>query len=195
MRSRPRILVFPGSDRSGSLNGRLAGAIVKALALLECDVTRIALRDYPLPLYDGDLEAQKGQPDNAMKLARLFHEHDGMVVVSPEYNNSVSPLVKNTIDWVSRVRADARGPVSPYRGRVFGLAAASPGKFGGIRGLYHLRASIASCGALVVSEQLAVTFAERAFDEAEDLADEAMRRQLSRFVQTLVETAAMMSAR
>lgn len=195
MRSKPKILVFPGSNRSGSLNAKLAGAIVKSLAGMECEVTRITLRDYPMPIYDGDLEAQKGQPENAVKLARLFHEQDGVIVVSPEYNNSVSPLVKNTIDWVSRVKADARGPVSPYRGRVFGLAAASPGKFGGIRGLYHLRAAIANCGALVVSDQMAVTHADKSFDANEELADEASRTQLSMFLKTVVETAAMMSAR
>lgn len=195
MRSTPKILVFPGSNRAGSLNNRLAGAIVKGLSALDCEVTRITLRDYPMPLYDGDLELQKGQPENAVKLARLFTEHDGVVIVSPEYNNSFSPLAKNTIDWISRVKSDARGAVSPYRGRVWGLAGASPGKFGGIRGLFHLRAVLANCGALVISEQMAVTFADQAFDDREELKDDGMSKQLASFCRSMVETAALMSKR
>lgn len=191
----PRILVFPGSNRSGSWNGKLAGALCKALSQLECDVTRITLRDYPLPIFDEDLESQKGQPENALKLARLFHGHDGIVVVSPEYNCSVTPLTKNTVDWISRVNADQRGRLMPYRHKVFGLASASPGKFGGVRGLFHLRATLGNCGALVISEQVCITLAEKAFTAQEDLADEANRRQVAGFCKAMVETTSLLAVR
>jgi NAD(P)H-dependent FMN reductase len=183
--------VFPGSNRSGSWNARLAGLLVKTLAWMDCKPTRITLRDYPLPIFDEDLESEKGHPENALRLARLFHENDGVIIVSPEYNCSMTPLTKNTVDWISRIKADAAGPVTPYRRKVFGLASASPGKFGGIRGLYHLRATLGNCGALVIPEQVSVTLADKAFDEQENLVDEANRRQLESFCKAMVETAAL----
>src|SRR5215470_7483879 len=100
----PKILVFAGSIRTGSFNARLAALAVKELALGEADVTRISLADYPLPLYDGDLEAKSGSPDNAVKLKRMMMLHQGIFITSPEYNASITPLLKNTLDWVSRVR-------------------------------------------------------------------------------------------
>lgn len=187
---RPRILVLPGSNRSGSLNARLAGAAVKLLALMECDVTRISLRDYPMPLYDADLEADRGQPESALKLARLFHEHDGIAFVSPEYNNSVTPLTKNTIDWISRVSTDRQGAISPFRDRVFAIAAASPGNFGGIRSLLHLRAILVSLGALVISEQVSVPRARDAFDEMDALREDGQQARLAAMCRSLVRKSA-----
>src|SRR5690606_38832307 len=99
-----KVLVIPGSLRTGSLNARLAGVIAREIALAGIDVTQISLADYPLPIYDGDLEATSGVPDNALKLKRQIGRHQGVVIVSPEYNSSIPPLVKNTIDWVTRVR-------------------------------------------------------------------------------------------
>ena len=194
MRKLPKILVFPGSNRSGSWNAKLAGTLVKALAMLECEVTRITLRDYPLPIFDEDLESQKGVPEYATKLARLFHQHDAVVIVSPEYNCSVTPLTKNTVDWVSRVSSDGREKIAPYKHKVFGLASASPGKFGGVRGLFHLRATLGNCGALVISEQVSVTFAEKAFDENDALNDEGLRGLISNFCKSLVETTTLLSS-
>ncbi len=191
----PKILVFPGSNRSASWNAKLSGVVCKTLLQHECEITHITLRDYPLPIFDEDLETQKGQPENALKLARLFHEHEAIVVVSPEYNCSVSPLTKNTIDWVSRVNSDQRGRLAPYKQKVFGLASASPGRYGGVRGLVHLRASIGNCGALVISEQLCVTFADKAFNQNDELADEAARRQAETFARVVVETATLLTAR
>lgn len=190
---RPKILVLPGSNRSGSFNARLAGTVTKALALMECEVTRISLRDYPLPVFDADLEPERGRPDNALKLARLFHGHHAVAFISPEYNNSITPLTKNTIDWISRVSADARGSVSPFAGKVFAIAAASPGNFGGIRSLNHLRSILVSLGALVLSEQLAVPRAREAFDEADGLKDEGQRRRLAAMCRSLVEKAALLA--
>ncbi|HSO47587.1 MAG TPA: NAD(P)H-dependent oxidoreductase [Rhizobiaceae bacterium] len=191
----PKILVFPGSNRAGSWNAKLAGTLTKTLAMLDCTPTLITLRDYPMPIFDQDLESRDGPPQAALKLARLFHEHDGVIVVSPEYNTSVTPLVKNTVDWISRVSADADGPLTPYRKKVFGLSSASPGKFGGIRGLFHLRATLGNCGAFVIPEQVSVTLAEKAFDDNGELADAANRRQLENFCKAMVETTALLSVR
>jgi chromate reductase, NAD(P)H dehydrogenase (quinone) len=128
---RPKILVFAGSIRTGSFNGRLAALAAKELALLAADVTRISLADYPLPLYDGDAEAASGAPDNAKRLARLFTAHHGIFIASPEYNASITPLLKNTLDWISRVRE--AGGLPPYKNRVFAIGAASNGTYGGYR--------------------------------------------------------------
>lgn len=191
----PRILVVPGSNRAGSHNARLAGTVAKELSLRECEVTRITLRDYEIPIFDADLEKRNGPPENAGKLARMMHGHDGVVLVSPEYNASVPPLVKNTIDWISRIRSDNQGDLSPYRGKVFALASASPGKFGGIRSLYHLRASLTSVGALVLSEQLSVSGAASAFDEMDRLVDETNRKRLELLCDSIIEKARRLSGR
>ena len=195
MRGTPSILVFSGSNRTGSWNTRLADAITRELASLPCETMRISLSDYPLPIYDGDLEAEHGRPENALALARLFDGHDGVIIASPEYNASMPPLVKNTIDWVSRISSHEGRPIVPYRGKVFGISAASPGRFGGMRSLIQLRATLVSCGALVPGEQLAVSMADKAFDEEGDLRDDAMRRQLRSFCSSVVELAGLTSRR
>ena len=154
--SNPKILAFSGSIRSDSFNSRLVGCAVRELDTLDCEITRINLADYPLPLYDGDLEADKGIPENAIKLARLLDASDGYFIACPEYNGSLSPLLKNTIDWVSRVSDDNGRALSPYRGKIGAIAAASPGGMGGISMLYHLRQILTRLGVLVVCEQVAV---------------------------------------
>ena len=117
----PKILVFAGSIRTGSHNARLAALVTKELTLAGAEVTRISLVDYPMPLYDGDLEAKSGPPDNAVKLKRLMATHHGVFIASPEYNASVTPLLKNTIDWISRVRERGEEPLAVYRSRVFAI--------------------------------------------------------------------------
>ncbi len=145
---RPKIIVFAGSIRTGSFNGRLAALAAKELALRNADVTRISLADYPLPLYDGDAEAASGAPENAKKLKRQFAAHHGIFIASPEYNASITPLLKNTLDWVSRVREPGEQPYPAYRDRVFALGAASNGTYGGYRSLIALRHVLElGCGA------------------------------------------------
>jgi chromate reductase, NAD(P)H dehydrogenase (quinone) len=161
----PKILVFAGSNRTGALSGKLAAAAAMELAKAGADVTRIALVDYPLPIIDEDLEKEKGIPDNAYRLARLFAAHDGMLIVSPEYNASIPPLLKNTIDWVSRVSKDNGKPLKPYQGKIVALCSASPGAFAGVRGLIHLRAVAVNVGMTVVSQQCSIGNADEAFDE------------------------------
>ncbi len=190
---RPKILLFAGSIRTGSHNERFAGTLTKILALKEADVTRISLRDYPLPIYHGDDEAENGPPENAVKLARLFDTHDAVVIVSPEYNASFTPLLKNTIDWVSRIKQDDNGPLIPYRGKIFAIASASPGKFAGMRSLIHLRATLVSTGALVLSEQVSVGNAGSAFDEQDELLDERTRNMVDSFCDHIIEKARLHS--
>src|ERR1700743_3744887 len=134
-----KILVIPGSLRTGSLNTKLAAVVAHEIAQTDAEVTRISLADFPLPIYDGDLPAKSGVPKNALNLKRMIGSHHGVVIVTPEYNSSVPALVKNTIDWVSRVQApqEVRGQV--FRERPFAIAAASESRLGGARALAALR--------------------------------------------------------
>ena len=181
----PRILVFSGSSRAGSINSKLAALVTRELALGDAEVTRISLADYPLPIYDGDDEAQNGVPENAAKLKQLFTGHQGIFIASPEYNGSVTPLLKNTIDWISRVRDDTP-PIASFRDRVFALGAASPGGYGGLRGLMALRQILVlALGATVIPEQVMVPRAGDAFGDLDQLTDERAAKQLQTVVQRL----------
>jgi chromate reductase, NAD(P)H dehydrogenase (quinone) len=184
---RPKILVFAGSTRTGSHNARLAALATKLLALEEAEPTHISLHDFPLPLYDGDLEAKAGPPEPAVNLKRMITQHAGVFIATAEYNASVTPLLKNSIDWVSRVREGADPPLAAFRNRVFALAAASPGTLGGYRGMMAVRQALElGCGATVLPEQVAVRDAANAFDADGRLHDprtaEALRTLLRRLV-------------
>ena len=186
----PKVLVFAGSIRTGSFNARLAAIAAKEIARAEAEITRISLLDFPLPLYDGDLEARSGPPENAVKLKRMFCAHQGVFIASPEYNASLTPLLKNTIDWISRVRENKEPPLSAYRNRVFALGAASNGTLGGMRSIMALRQSLElGCGALVIPEQIAVREASHAFDENDELKDERSAALLRTLARRLVELA------
>ena len=186
----PKVLVFAGSIRTGSFNARLAAIAAKEIARAEAEITRISLLDFPLPLYDGDLEARSGPPENAVKLKRMFCAHQGVFIASPEYNASLTPLLKNTIDWISRVREKQEPPLSAYRNRVFALGAASNGTLGGMRSIMALRQSLElGCGALVIPEQIAVREASHAFDENDELKDERSAALLRTLARRLVELA------
>src|SRR5690242_11787156 len=154
-----KILIIPGSLRTGSHNAKLAMVAASEFARAGADVTRISLDDYPLPIYDGDLQAKSGVPKNAVNLKRMMGSHDGVLIVTPEYNSSVPPLVKNAIDWITRVQDphESRGQV--FRERPFAIAAASEGRLGGTRALAALRLILSACHAIVVPNQLALSFA------------------------------------
>jgi NAD(P)H-dependent FMN reductase len=122
----PKILVLPGSTRAGSHNVKLAALAAKELALIDIDVTRISLADYPLPLYEGDLEANTGAPANVLKLKQMIMAHQGVFIASPEYSASVTPVLKNAIDWVSRVRERGDPSYAAFKGRVFAISSAPP---------------------------------------------------------------------
>lgn len=191
----PRILVFAGSNRTGAYSGKTADAAMKELALQGAEVTRISLSDYPLPIYDADLEAASGIPDNAMKLGRLVAAHDGVLIASPEYNNSIPPLLKNTIDWISRIRRDGERDFRPFRGRVAALCSSSDGRFAGIRALNHLRPVLVNVGLEVISPQCSIAFGEEAFDEHGGIRDPRTRRVLENVCRTLCQHASLLSTR
>jgi NAD(P)H-dependent FMN reductase len=172
----PRILVLGGSIRTGSWSARLAALAAKELALLDADVSLISLADFPLPLYDADLEASKGAPEPAKKLRAMMNAHRGVYIATPEYNASVPPLLKNTIDWVSR---PASGGEDPFRRCIFALGATSNGRFGGYRALMALR-QVLELGlhALVVPQQVALSHVGQAFDEAGNIKDELVAKLL-----------------
>ena len=188
-----KILVIPGSLRTGSFNARLAAVVVKELALLDVDVTLISLADYPLPIYDGDLEVKSGVPANAVNLKRMIGAHHGVFIVSPEYNSSVPPLLKNAIDWVTRVRDRNETFCQVFRERAFAIGAASDGKFGGLRVLMALRQILAlGCGATVIPKQMALSFAGQAFDDMDRLKDPADAELLRGTLRQLIAAAQQM---
>ncbi|HXW48929.1 MAG TPA: NAD(P)H-dependent oxidoreductase, partial [Xanthobacteraceae bacterium] len=131
----PKVLVIPGSLRSGSHNVKLAALAAKELALAGAEVTRISLQDYTLPLFDADLAAASGPPAAAVKLKQALMAHHGIFITSPEYSASVTPLIKNTIDWISRVRERNEPTYAAFRGRVFAIGSATAGGGGGLRSM------------------------------------------------------------
>ncbi len=182
-----KILVIPGSLRTGSLNAKLAAVAAYQFAQAGAEVTRISLGDFPLPIYDGDLQAKSGVPKNAFNLKRMMGAHHGVLIVTPEYNGSVPPLVKNTIDWISRVQEtnETRGQV--FRGRPFAIAAASQSRLGGSRSLAALRLILSSCRALVIPNQLALSFAGEAYDDLDKLKHPPDIEALDALVKQLID--------
>ena len=189
----PKILVIPGSIRTGSLNARLAAVIVKELALLDAEVTQISLSEFPLPIYDGDLEIRSGVPKNAVDLKRMIGAHHGVFIVSPEYNSSVPPLLKNAIDWVTRVRERNETFGQVFRERAFAIGAASDGKYGGLRVLMALRQILTlGCGATVIPQQMSLSFADQAFDDMDRFKDERDAIMLRGVARQLIDVAQQM---
>jgi NAD(P)H-dependent FMN reductase len=188
----PKILIIPGSLRAGSHNVRLAALAAKELALTEAEVTRISLADYPLPLFDADLAADSGWPEHAVQLKRMLMAHQGIFITSPEYSASVTPLLKNAIDWISRVRERGEPTYAAFKSRVFAIGSASSGTGGGVRSLMALRQILElGCGALVLPEQVAVARAEQAFDDMDNLNDEGLAAALKLLARRLVELASV----
>jgi NAD(P)H-dependent FMN reductase len=191
----PKILVFAGSIRTNAFSIRTADAAMKELALQGAEITRISLADYPLPIMDQDLEREKGVPENAVRLGRMIAAHDGVLIASPEYNSSIPPLLKNSLDWVSRIRRDNGRSFAPLSGKVFGLCSSSDSSFGGARGLYHLRAVLMACRAEIITPQCSVARASEAFDEEGGFRDERLRQSMETVCRTLIERALMLSTR
>lgn len=191
----PRILVFAGSNRTGAYSGKTADAAMKELAVQGAEVTRIALVDYPLPIVDEDLKREKGIPDNAMKLGRIIAAHHGILIATPEYNSSIPPLLKNTIDWVSLISRDGERPLKPFDGKVVALCSSSNGKFAGIRCLNHLRPVMMNVGCEVVSKQCSVANGETAFDEDGEIRDERTRGLMRATCESLIRHASVLATR
>lgn len=191
----PRILVVAGSIRTGAYSGRTADAAQRELALQGAEVTRLSLADYPMPILDQDLEKESGVPENALKLARQFAAHDGLLIATPEYNGSIPPLLKNAIDWVSRVRQDGGHPFQPMTGKPVALCSSSAGRFAGIRCIAHLRTVLVRCRMDVITPECSVPSGSEAFTEMGELRDESLRRSMATVAAALIERASLLSTR
>ncbi|MFK5979492.1 MAG: NAD(P)H-dependent oxidoreductase [Rhizobiaceae bacterium] len=186
----PKILLIAGSARAGSFNTRLLANAHKIMSQMDCEPTRITLNDYELPIFDGDFENDNGAPTNAVKLARLFHEHHAIMFSSPEYNGSITPLLKNAIDWVSRVTNDDAGEIIPYKDKFAAMVSVAPGQMGGVNSLAHLRPILSRIGMLVISEQVTIGSMKTAFNDDDSLTNAASAKFLEAACKSLVSKAA-----
>jgi NAD(P)H-dependent FMN reductase len=180
----PRILAFAGSLRRESFNKKLVPIAARAARDAGAEVTQFDLKDFPLPLFDQDLEAGQGMPEDGAKLRRLFTDHDGLLVASPEYNSSVTAVLKNVIDWVSRP-SPGEPPLVAFRGKVATLMGASPGALGGLRGLVHLRSILGNLGVIVLPDQVSVAKAHEAFQPDGSLTDSRKQAGIEALGKTL----------
>jgi chromate reductase, NAD(P)H dehydrogenase (quinone) len=181
-----RLLFFAGSTREGSYNKKLAKLAQHIATANGIEGVFVDLKDYPMPLYNGDLEAEQGPPQKAQAFKALLTEYPGVFIASPEYNSSVAPLLKNTIDWVTRVRAKGETGLEVYKTRVFAISGASPGYYGAMRSLLTLRQILeVGVGATVIPQQLALPRANDAFEEGGSLKDKAQQNMLKDVVEKL----------
>jgi len=184
--STPRILAFAGSARAESFNKKLIAIAADDARAAGAEVTLLDFRELPLPLYDGDLEDAQGIPENAKKLKTLMREHDGFLIAAPEYNSSITPLLKNAIDWASRAESESEPALECYRGKTAGLLSASPGGFGGMRGLVTVRSILGNIGVYLVPDQVSISSAHEAFDESGKLKDARKAKQVAGIAESLV---------
>ena len=185
MSTTPRILAFGGSLRRQSWNQKLANIAAEGARSTGAEVTVICLRDYPLPLFDEDLEAEHGLPENAKKLKALFRDHHGLIIASPEYNSSISAALKNAIDWISRSESKDEPALSALTGKTAVICATSPGALGGLRGLVHLRAILGNIGITVLPDQQAIGSAYSAFSDTGRLSDIKQQQRIEALGATL----------
>jgi len=179
--STSKVAVIAGSTREGSFAKQLARAATRAVEAAGGSATFVDLREFEMPLYDGDLEEAEGLPKGAVALRDVVKAHDAFVFVSPEYNASIPAVLKNAIDWVSRPHAAEPG-VAAWPGKVAGLLSSSPGALGGMRGLVHLRQILMNVGLQVVTEQFALGGAHQAFGDGAALQDERHRGGVDKVV-------------
>ncbi|MCA9038449.1 MAG: NAD(P)H-dependent oxidoreductase [Planctomycetaceae bacterium] len=182
-----RILCFAGSTRNDSFNKKLAQLAANAMESAGAEVTVIDLRDFPLPLFDEDLESNSGMPEHASRLKQLFQNHHGILIASPEYNSSLSAVLKNALDWVSR-REGNEPPKVAFLGKVAAIMSATPSGLGGIRGLSHLRSILQAIGMHVMPDQFMLSAAHQAFDGQGNLIDAAKLDALAIQMKSFVET-------
>ena len=184
-----RILVFAGSARSGSINKKLAIATAAIAEKTSAKVTFADLADYPAPVYNGDDETANGLPQTMRDFKKLVQQHDGFIVVSPEYNGHVPPLLVNTFGWISRTEDGEKGLVA-FKGKKAAIMAASPGRLGGIRVIPRLRDSLAELGVVVVPGSITLPSAESAFDDNGNLADEPLTKRVRLHIEKLITACA-----
>ena len=183
----PKIVAFAGSTRTASYNKLLVKIAAEGARAANVEVNLIDLRDFPLPLYDGDLEEKEGLPANAKKLKALLLESSAFLISAPEYNSSITAVLKNAIDWASRVESDEEKPLACFMGKAAALMSASPGGFGGMRGLVHLRSILGNIGMMVLPTQISIPSAHEAFDSQGQLRHEGKRDQVRALGRNLAE--------
>lgn len=188
----PKILAFAGSTREGSFNKKLVNVAVNKAKDAGAEVTYIDLRDFPLPLYDGDLEAAEGIPANGRKLKELMLAHQGLMIASPEYNSEISGVLKNTIDWISRPEVGEK-PLACFVNKVAVIMSASPGGLGGLRGLGNLRSLLMNIKVLVLPNQIAVSKAHEAFNDDGTLKDAQQQASVEALATELVTVVSKLS--
>lgn len=184
MASKPKILAFAGSTRTDSYNKKLVKIAAAGASAAGAEVTYIDLRDLPLPLFDEDLEAQQGLPANARTLKNLLISHQGLLIASPEYNSSLTAVLKNAIDWASRPSPN-EPPLAAFADKVAAIMSASPGGLGGLRGLVHLRAILGNIKVLVLPAQVAVPKAYEAFNADGSLKDPQQQESIEKLGENL----------
>jgi chromate reductase, NAD(P)H dehydrogenase (quinone) len=188
-----KILAFAGSARQESFNKKLAKIAAEGAKNAGAEVTYLDFRDLPLPLYDEDLEASEGLPDNVRQLKELMKAHHGFVIACPEYNSSITPLLKNAIDWASRPATD-ESPLACFTGKVALLMSASPGGLGGLRGLVHVRSILGNIGVLVLPDQKAIGNAHQVFDENGNLKDRSQQEAIEQLGNKLATVTAKLNS-
>jgi chromate reductase len=173
----PKILAFAGSSRRDSFNKKLVKIAADGARLAGAEVTYLDFKDLPMPLFDEDLEAEAGIPENVKTFKALMKAHQGLLIACPEYNSSITPLLKNVIDWASRPEQGEPGLIC-FRDKVAVIMSTSPGAFGGLRGLVHVRAILGNIGVLVLPNQKGIAKAHEAFDENGQLRDEQQQQEI-----------------
>jgi chromate reductase len=188
----PTVLAFAGATRTESWNKKLVRVAVRAAEEAGAKVTLIDLRDYPMPLYDGDLERNEGLPHKARELKALMVSNQAFLLSCPEYNSSISGVLKNTIDWISRPQADEPRYLA-FRGKVAGLLSASPGNLGGARGLLTVRQVLTAVGVLVLPTQFGLAHAASAFHDDGTLKEDGHRVAVAAVVAEVVAVTARLN--
>ncbi|MEB3123718.1 MAG: NAD(P)H-dependent oxidoreductase, partial [Snowella sp.] len=173
----PKILAFAGSSRRDSFNKKLVKIAAEGARLAGAEVTYLDFKDLPMPLFDEDLEAEAGIPENVKTFKALMKAHQGLLIACPEYNSSITPLLKNAIDWASRPEPGEPGLIC-FRDKVAVIMSTSPGALGGLRGLVHVRAILGNIGVLVLPNQKGIAKAQEAFDENGQLKDEQQQQEI-----------------
>ncbi len=184
-----KLIFLAGSARKGSCNKKLARAAQTIAEEKGAQTTFIDLIDYDMPILNEDWEAENGRPEAATKLRKIFIEHDGFLLSSPEYNSSITPLIKNTFDWMTRTVNKDEDGLAAFKGKTVALAAASPGGLGGMRVLVPTRLWLSNIGAHVIPAQFSLAGAFDAFDDDGKLKDEKQRAMLNGVVDELISTA------
>lgn len=186
LQAEPKVLAIAGSTREQSVNKKLIGEAALLACQMGAQVTVIDLKNYPIPFYDGDLEQKEGMPSKAKQLRQLMIQSDVILIASPEYNGSLSAVLKNAIDWASRSE-EGGSSREAFQGKKFGIMSASPGNGGGARGLKHLEAIIGNIGGIVIPQHMTLPLAYQAFDEQCHLKDEKPRKELQELIQNVLK--------